>query len=55
MQKSKLKRELDECLYLNSKVEYEAIKAFQDYMNKLEEMHIKTLIEQGILSSDFEM
>ena len=54
-QKSKLKRELDECLYLNSKVEYEAIKAFQDYMNKLEEMHIKTLIEQGILSSDFEM
>ena len=55
MQKSKLKRELDECLYLNSKVKYEAIKAFQDYMNKLEEMHIKTLIEQGILSSDFEM
>ena len=55
MQKSKLKRELDECLYLNSKVEYEAIKTFQDYMNKLEEMHIKTLIEQGILSSDFEM
>lgn len=55
MQKSKLKRELDECLYLNSKIEFEAIKAFQDYMNKLEEMHIKTLIEQGILSSDFEM
>lgn len=55
MQKSKLKKELDECLYLNSKVEFEAIKAFQDYMNKLEEMHIKTLIEQGILSSDFEM
>lgn len=55
MQKSKLKRELDACLYLNSKFEFEAIKAFQDYMNKLEEMHIKTLIEQGILSSDFEM
>lgn len=55
MQKNKLIKELNECLYLNSKVEFEAIKAFQDYMNKLEEMHIKTLIEQGILSSDFEM
>lgn len=55
LQKNKLLKELDACLYLNSKVEYEAIKAFQDYMNKLEEMHIKTLIEQGFLSSDFEM
>ena len=55
IQKNKLMKELDECLYLNSKVEFEIIKAFQDYMSKLEEMHIKTLIEQGILSSDFEM
>lgn len=55
IQKNKLMKELDACLYLNSKVEFEIIKAFQDYMNKLEEMHIKTLIEQGILSSDFEM
>ena len=28
-------------LYLNSKVKYETIKAFQDYMNTLEEMRIK--------------
>ena len=55
IQKNKLMKELDECLYLNSKVEFEIIKSFQDYMSKLEEMHIKTLIEQGILSSDFEM
>ena len=55
IQKTKLMKELDECLYLNSKVEYETIKAFQDYMNTLEEMRIKTLIEQGYLSSDFEM
>lgn len=55
IQKNKLMKELDECLYLNTKVEFEIIKAFQDYMSKLEEMHIKTLIEQGILSSDFEM
>ena len=37
-------QELNECLYLNSKVEYETIKAFQDYMNTLEEMRIKTLL-----------
>ena len=55
IQKTKLMKELDECLYLNSKVEYETIKAFQDYMNTLEEMRIKTLIEQGYLSNDFEM
>ena len=55
IQKTKLMKELDECLYLNSKVEYETIKAFQDHMNTLEEMRIKTLIEQGYLSSDFEM
>ena len=55
IQKTKLMKELDECLYLNSKVEYETIKAFQNHMNTLEEMRIKTLIEQGYLSSDFEM
>ena len=42
-------------MYLNSKCEYEAIKCFQDYMRKLEEMRIKTLIDEGYLSSDFEM
>lgn len=42
-------------MYLNSKCEYEAIKCFQDYMKKLEEMRIKTLIDEGYLSSDFEM
>ena len=36
IQKNKLMKELDECLYLNSKVEYETIKTFQDYMNTLE-------------------
>ena len=28
---------------------------FQDYIKKLEEMRIKTLIDEGYLSSDFEM
>ena len=55
MQKDKLWEELEHCMYLNSKCEYEAIKCFQDYMKKLEEMRIKTLIDEGYLSSDFEM
>lgn len=55
MQKDKLWKELEYCMYLNSKCEYEAIKCFQDYMKKLEEMQIKTLIDEGYLSSDFEM
>ena len=52
LQKQKLLRMLDECLYLNEKVEYEIIKAFQDYQKKLSEMRIKTLIEQGYIDSD---
>ena len=55
MQKDKLWKELEHCMYLNSKFEYEAIKCFQDYMRKLEEIRIKTLIDEGYLSSDFEM
>lgn len=55
MQKDKLWKELEHCMYLNSKCEFEAIKCFQDYMEKLEEMRIKTLIDEGYLSSDFEM
>lgn len=55
MQKDKLWKELEHCMYLNSNCEYEAIKCFQDYMRKLEEMRIKTLIDEGYLSSDFEM
>ena len=55
MQKDKLWKELEHCMYLNSKCEFEAIKCFQDYMRKLEEMRNKTLIDEGYLSSDFEM
>ena len=55
VQKDKLWKELEHCMCLNSKCEYEAIKCFQDYMKKLEEMRIKTLIDEGYLSSDFEM
>lgn len=55
MQKDKLWKELEHCMYLNSKCEYEAIKCFQDYMKKLEERRIKTLIDEGYLSSDLEL
>lgn len=57
IQKKKLQSLLNQCLYLNSLVEYESIKAFQDYQRRLYEVRIKTLIEQGIIIEDdgFEM
>ncbi len=56
LQKQKLLDQLEECLYLNSRCEYEAIKAFQDYMKTLDEMRIKTMIEQGLIcENDLEM
>lgn len=58
MEKNKRKQLFNECLYLSMKCNYEAIKAFQDYMRKLEEIHIKRLIEEGVLDAEdfhFEM
>ena len=58
MEKNKRKRLFNECLYLSMKCNYEAIKAFQDFMRKLEEIHIKRLIEEGVLDAEdfhFEM
>ena len=58
MEKNKRKQLFNECLYLSMKCNYEAIKAFQDYMRKLEEIHIKRLMEEGVLDAEdfhFEM
>lgn len=56
MQRKKLLKLFDECIYLSMKCSYEAIKAFQDFMRKLEEIHIKQLIEEGVLyAEDFQM
>lgn len=56
MEKNKRKQLFNECLYLSMKCSYEAIKAFQDFMRKLEEIHIKQLIEEGVLDAeDFQM
>ncbi|HIT62684.1 MAG TPA: hypothetical protein IAC38_04450 [Candidatus Caccovivens faecavium] len=52
IQKKKLQSLLNQCLYLNSLVEYESIKAFQDYQRRLYEVRIKALIEQGIIIED---
>ncbi len=52
MQRKKLLKLFDECIYLSMKYSYEAIKAFQDFMRKLEEIHIKQLIEEGVLDAE---
>lgn len=52
-QKNKLWSEVKECFYLADKFAYETIKAFQDYMDKLEEIRYKNLAQQS--ESDFEM
>lgn len=49
LQKKKLSRMLNECFYLNNIIEYEAIKSFQKFLSKLEEMRIKNMIEQGLI------
>ena len=43
----------NECFYISKKVNYEIIKTFQDFYNKLEEMRYQNLIEQ--YESNFEM
>lgn len=52
-QKNKLWKQIKECFYLADKVNYEAIKAFQDYMDKLEKIRYKDLVE--LPENDFEM
>lgn len=52
-QKNKLWKQIKECFYLADKVNYEAIKAFQDYMDKLEEIRYKDLVE--LPENDFEI
>ena len=51
-QKKKYLAQLQECLYLSDKFAYETIKAFQDFISKLEEVHIKRLKEEGIIQED---
>ena len=45
-QKKKLFNEIQECLYISQKVNYEIIKTFQEFYNKLEELRYQNLIEQ---------
>ncbi|MGD9901721.1 MAG: relaxase MobL [Spirochaetales bacterium] len=49
----KLKYQLQECLWLSRQIEYESIRAFDEFIHKLEEANFKNLIEQGKV--DFEM
>jgi hypothetical protein len=51
--RNKLKYQLNECLWLSQKIEYEAIKAFDEFMHRLEEANFKNLVEQGEI--DFNM
>ncbi|MDD3231826.1 MAG: relaxase MobL [Clostridia bacterium] len=52
-QKNKLWGEIKECFYLTDKFAYETIKAFQDHMDKLEELRYQNLALQS--DSSFEM
>ncbi len=52
-QKNQLWNEIEQCMYLSDKFAFEAIKAFQNHMDNLEEMRFKNLVEQGEI--DFEM
>ena len=49
----KLFNEIQECLYISQKVNYEIIKTFQEFYNKLEELRYQNLIEQ--YENEFEM
>ena len=52
-QKEKLARQLKECMRFANQFEYEAISAFQEYLQKLDEAKFARLVEQGII--DLEM
>ncbi len=52
-QKNKLWSQVKECFYLADKVNYEIVKAFEDYMEKLDEIRYKNLVE--LPENDFEM
>ena len=47
--KSKRKALIDETLYLSRKVAEEAIRAFDEHMEMLDEMEYKRLVEEGII------
>ena len=51
-QRQKLSQLLDQCIYLNRLVEYEAIHSFQEFMRSLEEVHFKRLKEEGLIIDD---
>ena len=52
MQRKKMSQLLDQCIYLNRLVEYEAIHSFQEFMRNLEEVHFKRLKEEGLIQED---
>ena len=52
MQRKKMSQLLEQCIYLNRLVEYEAIHSFQEFMRNLEEVHFKRLKEEGLIQED---
>jgi hypothetical protein len=47
LSRTKLKHQLNECLWLSNKIEHEAIRAFDEFLYKLEKANFKNLLEQG--------
>ena len=51
-QKNKFWKELDECLLMNERVNYEIIHSFQDFMESLERARYSRLVEEGELEAE---
>ena len=51
-QKNKFWAQLDYALYLSMKVNYEIIKAFQDFLEMMERARYEILVEQGVIEAE---
>lgn len=51
-QKNSLIKQLNECLRLSAEFDREAIKAFDDYMKKLDEIRYRTLVEERDIEAE---
>lgn len=51
-QKNNLFKQLDECLRLSAEFDKEAIKAFDDFMRKLDEVRYRTLVEERDIEAE---
>ena len=51
-QKKSLVAQIVECMEMSAQVDYEAIKAFEDYLRKLDEARYQILVEEGYIEAE---